>query len=78
MKVHVTPKHINQGSKFNCESCPVALALREATKKWVRVYGSQLNVGHIIYKTPDIVISFLTDFDSGRDVKPFSFELEVG
>lgn len=84
VKIQVTQEDINNGIKFKCESCPVALAIKRLLKPNVKVL-----VGDIIsfmtndssewkdVVTPERVWDFLVQFDNKRPVQPFSFELDI-
>lgn len=81
MRIHVRPHHIAAGKREDCEACPIALALTEATGRqgW-EVGDSQawlwapMVLRH--YPLPDVATRFVHDFDAGRPVRPFSFEVE--
>lgn len=83
MKIEVKDCHIAAGTKGDCHSCPIALALKEQipsigginvspnTIQW-NMYGKRhymLNHAIIYY--------FIINFDSGLEVKPFSFEFNL-
>ena len=90
MIIEVTEKHIEDGIRKNCEHCPVALAVREATgsrSALVSVYPYdeehteiELHIpGDKIrrIRAPKIVDSFASSFDKGIEVHPFTFELDL-
>lgn len=80
LTVHVTEKHIRAGSKSNCFTCPVALALKDAS-------GKPWNVGTTgVFPIPDSdrnmrlpeeVTRFIRSFDLELPVKPFTFTLDL-
>ena len=79
MIIKVTQEHIDKGCKLNTLSCPVALAMEEAT-------GDNWSVGSVFFwleskkKAIPITIKiryFIEDFDSGKKVLPFEFELNI-
>lgn len=80
MKIHVTQKHIDEGVRTDCENCPVAKAITEATKHHA-VVDQDLICWTPYYRhdvpTPPAVREFIDRFDSGRMVEPFTFELEA-
>lgn len=81
--VKVEQKHINNGTKGNCYSCPIARAISDIDgMEWVQVdhfdiKGTFNGVGFCM-TTPQICKRFMFDFDQGYPVTPFEFELEVG
>lgn len=79
MNVQVSKGHIETGQKQKCQSCPVALALAEATGVLWHVTPSYLIVwrGRLVphVTTPEEVQRFIRDFDAGKAVQPFSFEI---
>lgn len=81
MRVQVSSLNIDMGNKNNCYSCPIALALKPlfptfaevgTTVAWFIEQNEYRKVA-----LPEEVRSFISDFDAGKPVKPFSFELEV-
>ena len=82
--IMVTRKDIDNGKKENCKFCPVALAISRVLPK-----GYEVNVHFNFYEIYDecnrkVVSTFITNmdalnfiynFDSNKEVKPFSFEL---
>lgn len=81
VKVKVTQAHINEGKKHEPSSCPIALAITDATgEQWcagttyVRRCTQQLELG---IRLPPSVMAFIETFDLGQPVKPFAFTLEV-
>lgn len=83
MKIQVTQKHINAGSRGSCNSDPVALAMKEAgyMHPWIspdRIRVDGFNGGFMRedFEMPESVEYFIREFDNGRFVEPFEFELE--
>lgn len=79
MKIKVTQEHIDRGTKKACSTCPVALALREAT-------GMECEVSTTIAFLPNNdngiplpidAKDFIRRFDAGTLVQPFEFELPI-
>jgi len=78
VKIEVTADDIKNGDKRTCVSCPVALALGRALGSYafagpISLFpysGSTLRID-----TPDEVIQFMTNFDAGLPVQPFSFTI---
>lgn len=76
MKISVEEKHIKTGTAGSCFSCPVALAVREATGAkdvWV---GSHIRVNGRLYAVSDAVLDFIRIFDDLEEGYPFSFYLD--
>lgn len=84
MVINVTQEDIYFGQRKECYKCPVALAINRSLPEMTA------KVGHFdicLYdatrkplrtvETPLSVWVFITKFDLGRRVEPFSFELEV-
>ncbi len=77
MKIKVTENHIKNGKQHDIIYCPVALALCEVNNKVV-VSFEAFWIGNARYVLPDIVKSFILDFDFDRlEVKPFEFEIDI-
>lgn len=78
MKIQVTQKHIDDGKAGSCMTCPVALAITEATGYKVKV--NQLHIRFIdfyrLYPTPVSVYTFIRLFDE-TNLKPDPFEFEL-
>ncbi len=92
MKISVTADHIINGKRAKCMECPVALALRDAGVKGVKVgslafyrendeYSEGPRVEH-----PYRVLRFIEQFDTHRvpgsilqkpDLSPFEFEVDL-
>jgi hypothetical protein len=84
MRIKVTQADIDAGKPRKCGQCPLALALIRRLKPvadTLTVAGkiSYLDTkgNHRIAYTPDEAYNFWTDFDAGRPVKPFSFNLKI-
>ncbi len=78
--VEVKDTHIKEGVKCACMSCPIALAIIDATKAKaheVFVGGSYVDLYGRHRQLPDAARQFIADFDCGMPVIPFSFELEL-
>ena len=76
--VKVTQKHIDNGERYAVDSCPIALALKDAGYNtdgvgWFSyIVFSQANYAE--YKLPASVLRFRQAFDSGNPVRPFNFK----
>ena len=82
MKVNVTAEDIARGIRVSANSCPVARALQRCTgDRLATVDGSRATVNYhrnfARFRLPPEVSYFVSDFDAGRPVAPFSFEFEV-
>lgn len=80
MLVEVTLEDIRLGQKQNCQHCPVARALWRAMPiegKFIFVGVWNVQLRDKEYPLPEVVSRFIRDFDSGKNVEPFSFELEL-
>lgn len=82
MIIHVKSKHIKVGKKFDCQECPIALAIYDATgDAYVAVTYHDIKVGPFVkYKLPRSCKRFTKTFDSDnfdgrKKVKPFRFRL---
>ena len=80
MLIHVTSEHIRDGEKGSSSACPIALAIMEKCYD-VRVSSDCLQVkkqpeGYFTYMHfPKSVKAFVSKFDCGEEVSPFSFIL---
>ncbi len=78
MKIEVKQVHIEQGREGNAFSCPIALALNDATGfKWIVGCHdcNRLEIREDI-GLPKEAIKFIENFDSNLPVSPFEFELD--
>lgn len=78
--VEVTEKDIKHGVKGDPCRCPVAKALRRATKSSVVSAGEGVLFAgpkkrRTFWRTPAFVRLFISDFDDGAPVNPFAFSL---
>ena len=80
LNVTVTEDHIARGERGQCSSCPLALAVLDATGLTPSVSLRRVLIpgmsGDWIF-LPDKAIRFRERFDDGKKVTPFSFTLEV-
>lgn len=79
-RIVVTQRHIAGGFKGACGQCPVALAVKEACPQslFVSVTLFAIRLGPAVKcATPEIVAAFITKYDAGEPVAPFTFDLEV-
>ena len=82
MKIEVKQSHIDEGVQGSCDACPIALAICEV----IDPYHLAVNRSEISFSMknneqpksfyfPDNVFRFVSEFDRGIFVEPFSFEL---
>lgn len=85
VRVKVTQEMINTGVQSNSSMCPVALAASSALGKYVSwglrtgtaLSSSISNNKLVLLSGSDAVEDFVRAFDSGKEVKPFEFDMEV-
>ena len=82
MLIKVTEKHIKEGYAHSSTMCPIANAIREATKKHVRVgvvpftqhaFVSVMDEPRILL--PEKLYNIIEKFDNTKIMEPFEFEL---
>lgn len=75
MKFHfdIRQIHIDTGVQGEPDSCPVALAIKEAG--YERSVGDEIIIDGLKFKLPQAVSDFVADFDGGENPVPFSFDL---
>lgn len=78
MKIEVKQQHIDAGYKAGAFTCPIALAMNDATKsKWCVGPWEAVHVPtDTVHKLPPQAQKFVHDFDDRKDVSPFSFEFD--
>ena len=76
VKICVTQKDINTGKKESMRACPIAKAVRRATKKTgIEVTGGSVWIKNDRYNLPTRARRFVSRFDGELPVKPFQFNL---
>lgn len=75
MKITVTREDITNGQKCSTNRCPIALAATRATRHHVIVSTSYIMLPGIEVPLPNSACTFIGEFDSGRTVEPFEFEV---
>lgn len=76
IKISIAPRHIRCGTKGSMESCPIALAIKEALlTDNVKVDGSGIFINERKYEVDKKDLRFIERFDNGERVSPYSFEL---
>lgn len=82
--VTVTERDIKLGEKHDTQSCPVSRAVARSFHKKIGTYiiwGKTIEFPLLhdeskSVKAPKSVENFVSDFDSGETVEPFTFKLE--
>lgn len=78
MRFSVTNDEITDGRIRDCERCPVALAIRKQLPHLrVSVSKVAIIIQGAVYNVSEPIRKFLLDFDNGRPVEPFEFELPL-
>lgn len=80
MKIEVTEEDIKLGQKESCYMCPIARAIERTTKSLWGVRGEfafRASSPDICVDLPDAAQNFISLFDSGCPVEPFTFEIEL-
>ena len=73
MIVNVTQQCINEGEKGNPNNCPVALAIQKEGLM-CSVHPEDVRFDHYgPVDLPQDSIDWITSFDDGQEVEPFSF-----
>ena len=75
-------KHIREGERGDCHTCPVSLAMievgfEEVTSGQRTITVRDTGTGELVeYETPPEVARFIINFDSFSKVSPFQFTLD--
>jgi hypothetical protein len=84
IRVEVTAEDIRKGVVGSCDACPVAKALRRtfrtksATVYYVRSATPRCSVKKLdALPLPLDAAKFAANFDDGKPVSPFSFDLRI-
>ncbi len=78
MKIKVEQSDIDGGARCNGNHCPIALAIKRAIKSddvCVGVIDGRIGLREILL--PPAAIDFVAQFDLGKDVTPFEFEISL-
>lgn len=77
--VDVTEDDIRHGEREECRNCPVARAIARATGRAVLVDGDEFCFASVLvdYTLPAAARDFIHLFDTGCNVKPFSFTISI-
>ena len=81
MKVKVTLENIKNGRKQDSFNCAIACALKDLHCEYPDVCDSniefRLNDKSYKIETPAEVADWIFEFDKGKTVNPFEFELDI-
>lgn len=83
MLIHIKVEnhHINGGFKYSPKQCPIALAVREATRcprEWVVfISPSDCWIRGESFHIPEFALQFMKDFDKGYPVSPIEFYIPL-
>jgi hypothetical protein len=84
MKIEVTLKDIEKGFRGSCYDCPIARAFKREVKTTSHT-GLSIGAERILhrevhewnaYTLPKKAQTFIKRFDGGKQVEPFTFEIE--
>lgn len=86
MKITVTQRDINKGCRSDDSNCPIARAVRRAfhykyrPSVFLDIFLDKPGIGNAlgcrIFTMPKKARNFVSNFDFGLKVKPFSFEIK--
>lgn len=81
--VSVTAEHIAEGEREQCETCPVALAVKDAFPGALLVSVNGWTI-RICFRDRDVLVrladeagDWIAAFDNCCPVSPFTFEIEI-
>ena len=77
--LEVTQKFIDNGKCRDGGGCPVALCIQKAGYLYGEVAATHisLNLTDYALRNDEALQNWILDFDNGKDVKPFSLELDT-
>lgn len=78
MTIEVTQNHIDNGIRGSVTDCAFGLAWREANGSGENVWAGFTKLSLTALKqidTPTVVKEFMSNYDNGRKVEPFSVEI---
>lgn len=77
IKVNVTALDIRDGVRSDIGACPIARAVKRSKRSRGDVWAGPVHIstGLLVYKTPPNVRQWMENYDDGREVEPFTFEL---
>jgi hypothetical protein len=85
VKIQITRWHLEEGIRYSCSRCPVALAISSVTfpRYSVLVHRDFIIVrnpwalGIAVFPIPDRVKKFIRAFDHGQAMQPTVMELDI-
>lgn len=77
--IKVTSEDIRNGMKYDCNSCPIVLAIRRYVTpgSLVSVTSYLAKIGANSYRLSITAQIFIYNFDNDIKVEPFEFELDI-
>lgn len=78
--IEVTKEDIYSGTRTDCQRCPIALAVNRALGIKTSIIGREcmyLNKDSTEIHLPLVARNFISSFDYGILLAPFSFEIEL-
>ena len=76
-QIDVTVEDIQQGKQGQCKTCPIALATARTLGMPVHVGLTYIFTDALTGKLASEVQDFISCFDKGQTIKPFSFDVEM-
>jgi hypothetical protein len=82
-RIRVTNRAIINGDRHSQTECPIALAMRSLFRhgEWLRVRDDEVRIGDLhcyhCIPLPKSAKIFISRFDEGNPVKPFSFTITL-
>lgn len=75
----ITADHIARGKRSDASSCPIALALRDATNSPWSYYegGDRAETDTELFRATNRARRFAKDFDRGEHVQPTRMRFEI-
>lgn len=79
VKIDVTAKDIKNGIAVDGENCPIGRAVQRVGFKGVCVSNDEFefNFGEFAVNLPKKASKFISKFDAGTKVKPFTFVINI-
>lgn len=77
LEIDVTYTDIKKGVRNSLHNCPIALAAKRAGLKDVVVDGYSIAISNLCRTLPQKVSTFVSKFDHGDKVEPFSFTIDL-
>lgn len=80
MKISITQSDIDQGKRHEARFCPIAMAASRAFHRdiwigWIRGYSHPHVSPEVVFSLPADARVFVQEFDDGKEVQPFEFEV---